>query len=320
MRIPKSYLWIGGLILVAAYLSSGFYFVQADERGVVRWFGRVPDAYRSVPPGVHYAPPWPICSVDCPRTTEIRRVYVGQDPGQRDAIDEGEVDALIASPASDVLTGDVNILKLTMVVQYHVGDPADYLFGTEDPERLIRTTVKGVLMDTLAGTPVDESLTAGKAMVQLETLSRAQALLDEYRAGVRLVATNLESVAPPRAVIDAFQEVVSAKKDGEKAIDFAVAEENRILPRARGEAARIREEAAGYRQMRISEARGDAARFLSVLAEYRRSPEVFKERVVLETFERVLPSVRSYVLDPSRDGPATRVRIIEANPQRRAGD
>ena len=314
MHIPRTYLLTGGLILVAVYLASGFYFVQPDERAVVRWFGRAPDAYRSVPPGVHYAPPWPFCRVSCPKTTEIRRVYVGQGLEEREAIDRGEIDALMSSPASDMLTGDVNILKLTMVIQYQVADPADFLFGTEDPERLIRTTVKGVLIDTLAATPVDEALTSAKALVQLETLSWAQALLDRYGAGVRLIATNLESMAPPRAIIDAFQEVVSAKKDGEKAIDFAVAEENRILPRARGEAARIREEAAGYRQTRISQARGDASRFLSVLAEYRRAPEVFKRRVFLETLERVLPSVRTYVLDQQGDDPPTKMRIIEANP------
>lgn len=159
--------------------------------------------------------------------------------------------------------------------------------------------------------PVDEALTVAKAKLQLETLTRAQQLLDRYGCGVRLVAANLESIEPPWAIIPVFQDVVSAKKDGEKAVDFAVTESNRILPRARGKAAEIHEEAKAYRQSRISRARGEAARFLSVLAEYRKNTKVFKRRVLLQTLETVLPKVRTYVLDHKPGDAPTSIKIIE---------
>lgn len=315
MAIRRTWLIGAGLLLAVVYFASGVYFVQPDERGVVRWFGRVPQAYRKVPPGLHYALPRPFCRVDRPKTTEVRRVYVGLMPEQREAIARGGLEAMTASRISDTLTGDVNILKVTMVVQYQVFDAARYLFGAVDPDRLVGSTVQGVFIDLLAGLPVDEALTIAKTKLQADTLSQAQELLDRYGCGVRLVGANLESIEPPLAILPAFQDVVSAKKDGERAVERAAAESNRILPRARGEAAKTREEAEAYRQARVSRARGESARFRSVLAEYSKNPEVFERRVLLQTLEAVLPKVRTYVLDYETGDPPTRVRIIEPNPE-----
>ena len=312
MRIRRTWLALALLIFIAAYLVSGVYFVQPNERGVVRWFGRVPEAYARIPAGLHYALPWPFCRVDCPKTTEERRVYVGPMPEERAAIARGDMETIMASPASDMLTGDVNILKVTMVVKYHVLDPRQYLFGAENPDQLVRDTVQAVLIERLAGLPVDQALTLAKADLQNEVRARAQAMLDDYQCGVMLAGTlDLESIDPPRAVISAFQDVVSAKKDGERAIDRAIAESNRTLARARGEVARQHEEAEAYRQTRVSRARGEAARFLSVLAEYSKSPDIFRQRLWLQTMESVLPKIRSYVLDQKPGDPQTNVRIIE---------
>lgn len=298
---------------IAAYFASGFYSVQPDERGVVRWFGRATATSRRVPPGMHYALPWPFCRVASPKTSEVRRVYVGIRPEHRRAIADGNVDAMRASPASDTLTGDVNILKTTMVVQYQVADPARYLFGAADPLLLVRSTVQGVLIEVLAGMPVDEALTVAKSRLQLETLSEAQRRLDEYACGVRLIAANLETIDPPRAVIAAFQDVVSAKKDGERSVDRAVGEANRILPLSRGEAATTRQQALAYETLRVSRARGESDRFVRVLAEYSKSPGVFRQRLLLQTLEKVLPNIRTYILDHQPGDPPTSIKIIESN-------
>jgi membrane protease subunit HflK len=300
------------LVLIGAYFASGIYFVKPDERGVVRWFGRIPDGYRKVPPGLHYALPRPFCRVNLLKTDEVRRVYVGMPLDQREAIALGDVQAMLESRRTDMLTGDVNIVKATMVVQYQAFDPVKYLFAVEDSGGLVRDTVQGVLIEVLAGLPVDELLTVAKTKVQADTLSISQERLDRYGCGVRLIATNLESIEPPRAIIAAFQDVVSAKKDGEKAVDRAIAEANRILPRARGQAAQIREEALAYNKDRVSRARGQAARFTSLFAEYRKDPEIFKERVFLQTLESVLPKLRTYVVDEKPGDPRTTVKMIEA--------
>lgn len=305
--------------LLAAYLLSGFYFVQPDERGVVRWFGVTPESQLQPPygvgPGLHYALPWPMCRVECPKTTEIRQVTVGVTPELRAAIERGEIWALRASPAGDVFTGDVNILKVTLIVHYQVSNPVAYLFGTTNPDELVRLTVQGVLIKELAKLPVDDALTAAKARIENQTRDQAQTRLDAYGCGIRLVATNLESLEPPRAIESAFKDVVSAKKDGEREIDRAVAEANRIVPRARGDAAKLLEESQAYSQERIQRARGEASSFLSVLGEYRQAPRVTADRLRLQTFERILAKARKIILDDKPGEPPTRVRIIDKAPR-----
>ncbi len=310
-RPPRRW-WIvatGAALLV--WLACGFYFVRPDERGVVRWLGRVHEAGRRIGPGVHYALPWPFTRVDRPRTTEVRRLYVGLAPAQREAIVRGDVQAISSSPASDMLTGDVNILKITLVVQYQVNDPAAYLFGAQGPDRLVAGTVQSVLVEQLAQLPVDQALTAAKAALELVIAQHAQQRIDRYGLGIRLLATSLESLEPPRAVLAAFQDVASAKKDGERAVDRAVAEASRTLARARGDAARLIATAESDAQARVSRARGDTARFLAVLGEYRLDPELFRQRRLLETLELLLPRWRTYVVDDPPGRPTTRLRLLE---------
>lgn len=306
-------------VAALAYAASGLYFVQPDERGVVRWLGRVPGG-RSVAPGLHYALPWPFCRVATPKTTEVRRVYVGQLPVQRAAITRGDLDAITASPATDMLTGDNNILKLTLVIQYQVGDPVAYVTSVGDPDALVRDTVQAALVEGLAALPVDQALTTAKVHLQNETMRAAQGRLDAYGCGVRLVGARVEAIEPPRAVAEAFKDVVSAKKDGERLIDQAVGEANTILPRARGEAVRITQESEGYRASKVNRARGEADRFTSLLAEYRKAPRVTLARLRLQAFESVLPRVRVYVLDESGGGDTTPLKLIETGKSQRLGD
>ena len=306
--------WCIVLGAVTVYLASGFYFVRPEQRAVVRWFGRIPDARQEVEPGLHYAPPWPVCRVD-KLTIEVRRVYVGLLPDQREAIDRGDIAAITASPTSDMLTGDNNILKVTMVVQYRVSDPAAYSTRTDDPDGLVRNTVQAALVQTLAALPVDKALTTAKVRLQNETVRQAQALLNEYGCGVRLAGARLSMIDPPHAVADAFNEVLSAKKDGERVVDEALAQANTILPRARGEAARITQEAEAYRVSKVSRARGDADRFVSVLTEYLKAPRVTRDRLWLQTFETVLPRVRVYVLDNREGEVPANIKIIDATGQ-----
>lgn len=303
-----------GLTLVV-WLATGVYFVAPDERGVVRWFGRVPPGLASVSPGVHYALPWPFAVVDTPRTSEVRRVTVGMTLEQREAVANGEIEAIAASPATDMLTGDVNILKVTLVGQYQVADPVAYLFGAATPDQLVHDTLNAALIEKLAGMPVDEALTTGKAALQLQVQQAAQAALDRYGCGVQLVSTTLEAIEPPRAIMKAFQDVVSAKKDGERVIDSATAEASRIVARARGQAAREQAAAEGYAERRVAAARGEAARFESLLAAYRESPAIFRQRLLLQTMEVILPQMKIYVIDEQADDPPTRIRIMEPQPE-----
>ena len=297
------------LIAVLAYLASGIYVVQPEERGLVRRFGRI--AQSNVQPGIHLAFPWPIDRVDKPRTTEVRRVSVGLSPEDAEAIAMGDIAAISRTLDTDILTGDENILKATMVVQYHIADVAGYLTGVDEPDRLVRTTVLAILVDLLGGLSVDDALTVAKGPLQTQVALRAQERLDEYGCGVRVLSTDLAAVDPPLAVIDAFKDVASAKKDCERSRDMAIAFRNSLLPQARGQAAEMTEEVEGYRARRINQTRGRADRFLAQLEAYRQAPEVTRDRLRLQTFDRILPRIKTYILDHKPGEPASRLRLVE---------
>lgn len=315
MQIRAWHFMLGLAACLLAWLATGIYFVAPDERGVVRWFGKVNSGAASVSPGVHYALPWPFAEVDTPRTSEVRRVTVGMTLAQRQGVADGDITAIAKSPDTDMLTGDVNILKVTLIGQYQVTDPAAYLFGSREPARLVHNTLNAVLIEKLAGMPVDAALTTGKAALQLEVEQAAQAMLDRYACGVQLVSTTLEAIDPPRAIIKAFQDVVSAKKDGERVIESANAESSRTLARARGQSARELALAEGYAEKRVAAARGEAARFNSLLAAYREYPQLYRQRLFLQTMEAILPRMRLYVIDDQDGDPPTRVRITETQPE-----
>ena len=308
-RVVRRILGALSAIGLVAYVASGTYIVQPDERAVVRRFGGI--VARNVRPGIHWAFPWPIDQVDKPRTTEVRRVIVGLAPEEADEIRLGNIAAITRALETDVLTGDENILKSTMVVQYQISDAAQFLFGTANPNELVRMTVAAVFADLIGGLTVDDALTVGKTLLQSQTLIRAQQRLDEYGCGVSLLSTDLTDVSPPLAVLDSFNDVASAKKDRERSRDQAVAFRNTILPQARGAAAQRVQQAEAYKLRRVNHATGQADRFVAKYEAYRENPVVTRDRIRLEYFERILPRMRTYILDGNPDEPVTRLRLVE---------
>ncbi len=288
--------WRLALLPLAAWLITGFYSVGSSERGIVLRFGRVS---ARTGPGLHWALPRPVDRVYHPKATAVQRIEVGFRFLGR--LVETEVDAR----RSDMLTGDENILKLMMVVQYKLRDPADYLFRAERPEFLIERAVESALSSSVSFRRVDDLLTGSKSEVQIEAIAEAQRLLDLYGAGIVLLGGNLQMVSPPAPVIAAFNDVTAAKKDAEKQMEDARLYANQTVPGARGEAARIVGGARGQADLRVNQARGEADRFQSLLAEYLRDPSVTRRRLYLETMERVLSRAEVMVV---RD--ASKVTIL----------
>lgn len=287
-------------LLVFAWLLTGFYTVATNERGIVLRFGRVVER---ASPGLHWALPWPIDRVHRPRTTEVRRMEVGfRFLGK---LVESEKDAR----RSDMLTGDENILKLMMVVQYKLRNPVDYLFSAEQPDWLVERTVESALSAAVAWRRVDDILTSAKAEIQIEAIEEAQRRLDLYGAGIALLGGNLQVVSPPAPVIAAFNDVTAAKKDSESLVENARLYANQVVPGARGEAQEMVSRAQGEAELRVNEAKGEASRFESLLAEYRRDPQVTRRRLYLESVERVLARTDVVV---TRNG--SRITILEGEP------
>jgi membrane protease subunit HflK len=282
---------IPGLValVVLAWLASGIYTVGTDEVGVVTQFGKLRNA--ALRPGIHYCLPWPIEQAVTPRVTDVKRLEVGFKM----------FGDLWSEPRrSDILTGDENILKVMMVVQYKISDAEKYLFRAAEPDWLVERAVDTAMSVKLAGLPVDDVLTTAKGEIQVDTIREAQHLLDSYSSGIRLVGGNLQTVDPPYPVRDAFKDVASAKKDSERMIDDARGYESSVLPWANGEAQRIISEADGVYAQRVNRALGEADRFTRVLAEYEQAKTVTRTRLYLDAMEKVLSGMRVIIPDRNK--------------------
>lgn len=285
------------LLPVAVWLLAGFYTVGSDERGIVLRFGRVS---ATTGPGLHWTPPWPVDRVYHPRATAVQRIEVGFRFLGKLVVTEAD------ARRSDMLTGDENILKLMMVVQYKLRDPGGYLFGAERPEFLIERAVEAAMSSAVSFRRVDDILTGSQSEIQVEAIEEAQRQLDLYGSGIVLLGGNLQVVSPPAPVIAAFNDVTAAKKDAEKQVEDARLYANQTVPGARGQAAEIVNGARGQADLRVNQARGEADRFLSMLTEYRRAPQLTRRRLYLETMERVLSRAEVMVVND-----ASKVTILE---------
>jgi len=283
---------VGRAILLAVasvWLLFGIYFVGADQQAVVLRLGRV--AGPPVGPGVHWTWPTPVGKVYKIRARETRRLTVGfAAPDQVLGRD--------AQPAqSEFLTGDRNLITIGLVTQYAIKDPIDYLFRFGDVESMLRSTVESALSAVVMRRGVDSLLTTEKVAVQQEVHALAQQMIESFDAGVSILGVSLESVAPPEAVREAFNNVASAREDRDRIVREAQSYANELLPVARGDAERELRESEGYLESRRQRASGDAARFKSFAAEYAKVPAETSTRLYLETMEEVLPRMDKTVVD-----------------------
>jgi membrane protease subunit HflK len=198
---------------------------------------------------------------------------------------------------AEFLTGDRNIITIGLVAQYAIKDPVAYLFRFRDVEALLRGTVESSLSAVVMRRGVDSLLTTEKVAVQQEVHALAQELVERYAAGVSILGVSLESVAPPEAVREAFNDVASAREDRDRIVREAQSYANEVLPVARGDAERMLRESEGYLESRTSRAAGDAGRFASVAAEYAKVPAETSTRLYLEAMEEVLPRMDKTIVD-----------------------
>lgn len=289
-----------GLVLVAVWAASGFYRVQPDEQGVVMRFGAFD---RTAPPGLNYHIPWPVESVTTPRVTRINRVDIGFVGAQEAPVITGRI-----QPARDVLaeslmlTGDENIIDIDVAVFWRIRDAGEFLFNTRNPESTVKSAAESVMREVIGRTPIQPALTEARAQIEQEVRRGAQAIMDQYGAGIEIVQVQLQKVDPPSQVIDAFRDVQRANADRERARNEAESFRNDIIPRARGEAERLVQEAQGVRESQIARARGEAARFTSVLAAYQAAQDVTLRRIYLETMEEILRRNPMIIVDDRLQG------------------
>jgi len=288
--------------LLLLWALTGVFLVRSDERAVVRRFGRVTAG--NVPPGLHLTFPWLIARVDRLKVQEQKRLSVGFDLND-------ELTGRASTPSQrEFLTGDQNLINVTVVLQYQIADPVRYLFAAEASTALLRQAAETALAEAVADSGVDSLLTTGKFAVQTRLRGSIQRLIDTYGLGLRLSSVNLAGVTPPAPVSDAFTDVANARADRDRLKQEAEAYANDLLPRARGEAEKIGAEARGYRVAVVQRARGDAERFRQAYAGYRTAPDVTRRRLYLETMEAILPNLNTIVVDENGRGAPVDLNLI----------
>lgn len=272
-----------GVFLIGGWLLSGFYQVNPDEQGIVLRFGKWIDTTEA---GWHYHLPYPVDKVVKPKITVTNQINIGFGSKEE----------------SMILTGDRNIVDLSFVVQWRIKDPIAYLFHIRDTETTIKQASESVMRDTVGQMPIDTTFSEGRVEIETIVKRKLQELLDEYGAGVYITEVNLKNVDPPEQVVDAFYEALRADSDRERYINQAEAYANDVLPKARGEAAKIIAAAEGYREAVIAEAEGSASQFLAILKEYKKHPEIMKKRLYNETMEHVLEKAEKIVMSSKNQG------------------
>ncbi|MEA3240538.1 MAG: FtsH protease activity modulator HflK [Pseudomonadota bacterium] len=278
------------LLILIGWLATGFYIVGPDEQGVVQRFGKVVYTTTS---GPHWHMPTPAETVIKPRVTEVKRLEIGfrtisqTTPARYQRI----------SPESLMLTGDENIVDAQFIVQYRIKDPVNYLFKVADQRKTVRDAAEASMREIIGKSVIDEVLTGGKFKIQQEVKILLQEILDRYEAGIAVVAVQLQDVHPPKAVIEAFKDVASAKENKIKLINESQGYQNDILPKAKGKATEMINQAMASKSEMINIAQGDAARFLSNLRGYQQAPSVTRKRMYLETMEKVLAKVDKIIID-----------------------
>jgi modulator of FtsH protease HflK len=290
------------LILVGALVIwglSGFFRVQSEELGVVLRFGK---HVRTVQPGLNYHLPYPIETVLLPKALRVSTLSIGltliDDPARR-----GRTKREIPEE-SLMLTGDENIVDVEFTVLWRIkpNGAADYLFNIQNPEGTVKAVAESAMREVVGHTNIQPILTGARDATQQAVQELMQKTLDYYGSGIQVQQVQMQSVNPPAQVIEAFNDVQNAKIDLERLQNEAQTYANRVVPDARGRAAQIIQVAEGYKQQAIAEAKGQSARFLNVYDEYKKAPDVTRQRIYLETMERILGSSEKLVYDGGGSG------------------
>ena len=262
---------------------SGLYIVQPNEQAVVLTFGQIS---RTESPGLRYHLPSPIEKVEKVAVTSLNRIDVGGSSGGGDVPDE-----------SLMLTGDENIVDLDFSVTWRVADASKYLFTVRDQEDAVKAVAESAMREVVGKTALQSILTRGRGQVQFQAAELMQRTLDSWGAGVSVVEVQIRSANPPQEVVAAFRAVANAGQDAESAVNEANTYRNRVINEAKGDAAKLTQSAQGYREQSVREALGETARFNQIYAEYRRAPQITRERLYLETMQRVLAKSNKVVID-----------------------
>lgn len=285
------------LILIAIpVVMSTFYTVQPDEEAVVLRFGKYVE---TTTPGLHFKLPFGIDEAIKVKTKLVLQEEFGfrttSTSGKRTSYSNSSFDT-----ESLMLTGDLNVADVEWITQFQIAEPQKFLFNTRDPIQNIRDISEAVMRRVVGDRLVTDVLTVGRTEIANEAKLLTQEILNNYDMGVRVISIKLQDVNPPEPVKPSFNEVNAAKQEQEQAINQAEKNYNDVIPEARGQAEKKIAEAEGYAEALINRSEGDAKKFLAVLTEYKKSPKITRERMYIETMEKLLKRMDDITLVDSQ--------------------
>ncbi|MGK2915537.1 MAG: FtsH protease activity modulator HflK [Porticoccaceae bacterium] len=258
-------------LLVLAWAALGIYQVDAKEKAVVLRFGKY---LETVGDGLHWNPPL-VDSVTKIRVTEERQYQT----------------------RGEMLTQDENIVELPLTVHYNVSDVKAFALNVKDPEKSLTQATDSALRHVVGSSKLDDVVSTGREQLSVDVKTRLQTYLDNYGTGIHVVKVNILEAKPPAEVKSAYDDVIKAREDQERLVNEAQGYANGIIPEARGHAQRLIEEANGYRSRVVAEAEGQSQRFEQLLTEYRKAPEVTRQRLYLDSMEAVMASSSKVLVD-----------------------
>ncbi|WP_416548553.1 FtsH protease activity modulator HflK [Limnohabitans sp. DCL3] len=278
-----------GVVLVAAllvWLGTGFFIVQEGQQAVITQFGKY---HATVGAGFNWRVPYPIQRHELVFVTQIRSVDIGRD----------NIIKATGLRESAMLTEDENIVEIKFAVQYRLNDARAYLFESRNPTEAVVQSAETAVREVVGKMKMDSALAEERDQIAPRVREKMQTILDRYKVGIEVVGINLQQggVRPPEQVQAAFDDVLKAGQERERAKNEAQAYANDVVPRAVGAASRLKEEADAYRERIVAQAEGDAQRFKTILPEYQKSPQVMRDRMYTDTMQQIYSNVTKVLVD-----------------------
>jgi len=279
---------IAGLVAVV-WLASGFYIVDASQRGIVLQFGSYKE---STEPGLRWRFPYPFQSHELVNLSGVRTLEIGYRGSERNKVLK---EALM-------LTDDENIVNIQFAVQYILKDPVEYLFNNRTTDEAVMGAAESAVREIVGKSEMNFVLYEGREQIATQAAKLMQDILDRYKSGILVSKVTMQNAQPPEQVQAAFDDAVKAGQDRERQKNEGQAYANDVIPKAKGTAARLLEEANGHKQRVISTAEGDASRFNQVRVEYAKAPEVTRQRMYMDTMQQVFANTSKVMVDTKAQG------------------
>ena len=300
---PRRSLAVIALLVVIGWAATGIYRVQPDEQGVILRLGKWVD---TAGPGLHLHLPFPFDTALFPKITQINQLSLSRAAPE------------LTGGRNQMLTGDENLVEADCVISWKIKNAGQYLFKVYSPEKMLRLAAESAIRDVVARNPIQSALSGRRQQIADEIGDELQKRLDSYETGILIVQVQLLRVDPPLAVIDAFNDVQRARADQERERNEAEAYSNDILPRARGEADRIIQEAEGAKTQTIDLAQSEVSSFLALYDTYKKAPAMTAWRLYLDSVDEILKKSPRIVIDAGTKGGSGGVtsilQLLEAKP------